>query len=262
MKWKLKPDEVISYKTSMDQIDTGNHKDISLKGFSKLFGNDSIPDKMNKVFKDMNLDPKHEIYDLRLSEKRKNIIDIEMLLKHEDNNSEGDTSQKGIAEMRTLMNKMLKGVLLRGSIYKDGTIESFYTVNSQKNLLAMFFELPGKTVNVGDSWPLDIHLVSMDQSFVCDSSYHKNVATVTGIEQKDGDNIVNLKYDIIEYIDGFMNSPFGSEPIKTTMKMTYQATAAFSVEKGRWIKYEGVISDARTGFMSMETKQRYTLIEE
>lgn len=164
--------------------------------------------------------------------------------------------------MRMYMEKMSGGVMLRGSIYEDGTIESFYTVNTQKNLLAMFFELPAKAVSVGVSWPVDLHLISMDQSFICDTSYHKNSVNVVSVENKGGETIITLKYDIIEYVEGSVNSPFNDGPTKTTMKMSYRAIAAFSVEKGRWTRYEGVMSEGRTGLISSQTTQKYTLVEE
>jgi hypothetical protein len=233
-----------------------------MNGFSKSFGNDSIQAKIKELYKGLNFDPQHAKYDIHLSEKRGNIIDVEMFLKNEEHKLNGDSLQKGVNPMQTYMNKMLGGVMLRGSVYEDGTIASFYTVNAQKNLLAMFFELPGKTVKVGDTWPLSVQLISMDQSFICDSSYRKNMIKVVGIEKKDGGNIVTLKYDIVEYVDGYMNSPFDNNPVKTTMKMTYQAVATFSVEKGRWIKYEGVLSNSTMGIMSSETAQKYMLVVE
>jgi hypothetical protein len=262
LKWKLKPNEVLSYKASMDEIDTANHKDFSMDGITKVMGNDSISAQINKLYKGLGVDPQHANYEVHLTEKRKNVIDIEMVLKNEDHKQNADTAGLGSKNVQMLMARMLGGVMLRGSIYENGTIESFYMINAQKNMLAMFFELPGKAIKIGDTWPLSVQFISMDQGFVCDSSYRQNHVKVISIEEKNGEHIVKLKYDIAEYVDGNMNSPFGNNTIKTSMKVTYQAVAAFSIEKGRWITYDGVISSSATGFMSAQSTQKYSLVEE
>jgi len=79
MKWKLKPGQVISYRASIDEIDTANHKNLSFNGFSKSFGDDSLALHINNFYKGLNIDPQHQKFDIHLSEKRKNIIDVEMM---------------------------------------------------------------------------------------------------------------------------------------------------------------------------------------
>jgi hypothetical protein len=158
------------------------------------------------------------------------------------------------------MNKALTGVMLRGSVYEDGTIESFYTKNDQKNLLAMFFELPGKPVKVGDTWSISVHLISMDQNFTCDSSYRKNNVTLVGIENKNGEHFANLRYDIVEYVEGSFISPFDNSKVETIMKVTFTAAAYFSLEKGRWVVFDGVMSQSSSGIMSSRSKQKLSLI--
>ena len=124
----------------------------------------------------------------------------------------------------------------------------------------MMFELPGKSVKPGDTWPLSIHLISMDQNFKCDSSYHKNSVMLINIENKDGEHIATLKYDIVEFVDGEFMSPFNGSDVKTSMKMTYQGIATFSIEKGRWTLYEGVMSLSSSGIMSSQSTKKISLI--
>lgn len=126
----------------------------------------------------------------------------------------------------------------------------------------MFFELPGRPVKVGETWSATVGFISMDQNFICDSAFRKNVVTVIAIEQKNNDKVVTLKYDIVEFVAGDFSSPFNGNSVKTTMKMTYQAIAAFSVEKGRWLNYNGIMTISSTGMMAVATTKRFALVEE
>ena len=109
---------------------------------------------------------------------------------------------------KMLVKQMSGGTMLHGEISEEGIIKSFYLANKQKNLVALFFQLPGRPVKVGDEWPLDIQLLSTDQGFICDSSYRKNVVRVVNISNSDGEHIVTLNYDIIEYVHGSYKLPF------------------------------------------------------
>jgi hypothetical protein len=266
MKWKLSPNEVLSYKTVMKEIDTANQKDFSMDGMMKAMGTDKLMDdkdkkaqsvEMQKMLKLLRAQAQHANYVTSLQEKRKNIINIEMKTNNTPDQKSVTDTDKSLKAMQALMNKMSSGA---GSVYEDGTIESFYTKSDQKNLLAMMFELPGKPVKPGGTWPISIYLISMDQNFKCDSSYQKNSVIFNSIEYRNGDHIATLKYDIEEFVDGDFMSPFNSSDVKTSMKMTYQGGAAFSIEKGRWIMYEGVMSLSSTGIMSSQSTQKISLI--
>jgi len=268
LKWKLNPNEVLHYKTVMQEIDTANHKDFSMDGMMKATGVDkdstNIED-VKKMFKELAKQAQHINYITYLKKDKKNVIGIEMYGK--DTSAQDpvtDTSKMGAAlkGMQAMMKKMASSVMLRGSVYEDGTIQSFYTRNDQKNLLAMFFELPGRPVKVGDTWSLSVNLIAMDQNFTCDSSYKKNKVMLTGIENKNGEHIATLKYDIVEYVEGAFISPFDHSNIKTAMKMSFQAMARFSLEKGRWLVYDGVMAVSSTGMMSSQSTQKLALITE
>jgi hypothetical protein len=249
LRWKLKPGEVITYKTEMKEIDTANHKDMSMAGFSKALGDSTHDDDFKKVIKQLKDQIQHTNFVTHLTEKRKGIIDIELSAKKDDDKSAKDTA----AAMAAMMPD---GVMLRGAIDENGSIESFYTKNDQKNLVAIFFELPGKAIKPGDKWPLSVNFLSMDQNFVCDTSYRRNVAILVGVENKNGEHIARIKYDMEEYVSGdFMNT-------KTTMKMIFQGLAEFSIERGRWVVYDGVMSLSSTGMMISQSTQQLSLIAE
>lgn len=144
-------------------------------------------------------------------------------------------------------------------------IHSFWVKSKQKNLIAMFFELPNKPVKVGDTWQIDVNLIANDQNFECDSAYKINMVTLTDIKKINGETIAVIKYEIEEFVDGSFNSPafFGSGgPTQTMMKFTHQAIAEFSIDKGRWISYDGIMGLVASGIMTSNTKKKFSLIPE
>ena len=264
MKWKIKPGDSIVYKTIMDEIDTANAK-FSISGMAKSMGNDSINKEEEKIFKQLRngLKENSEFITI-LKENRKGFIDIEMHGIPDKNDTSNFTSKPGNDQQnfRALMKQALSGVTLRGAIYEDGSIQSFYTKSAQKNLIAAMFQLPGKSVKVGDSWPIDVNFIGMDQSFICDSSFKKNKVIVTDISNTNNEHVVTLKYDIVEFITGDFISPFDSKPIKTTMTYSHQGIAHFSIERGKWIDYNCVMSNISTGAISSQIETRLSLLPE
>src|SRR6185437_5414190 len=214
-----------------------------MNGFMRTMGDNADTADFQKVFKQLSKIAVQSNFVTYLKESRNNIIDIEMHLKDPAVKTVTDTGKmaKELSDMIAMEAKMNSGIVLRGAVHEDGTIESFYTKNDQKNLISTFFELPGKFAKLGDKWALNVNFLSMDQSFTCDSSFKKNKVTVIRIDNKDGEHIVTLQYDIEEYVVGNFNSPFNNQPVKTSMKMTHKALAEFSVEKGRWISYNGIM---------------------
>ncbi|MDB5149058.1 MAG: hypothetical protein JWQ57_3078 [Mucilaginibacter sp.] len=263
LKWKLLPNEVITYKTIMVGVDTADKK-FDMRGLAKAMGaGDAVNwDDAQKMLKKFNtiLQPASMV--TTLAEKRKGIIDIELITKNDDKQ---DTANSGLSEAEKMFKQMSAGVQLRGAIHEDGTIESFYLKSEQKNIIALLFELPGKSIKQGDSWPLSVNLLTADQNFNCDSSYRKNLVTAVKLENINGEQIFTLKYDISEYIKGDFTipSPMGVQtPVKTVMSMNYQAIAKFSVDKGRWVGYDGLLSYNSSGVMTASTKEKYSLIGE
>jgi len=265
MKWKLKPGEVLSYKTTMEETDTANRKDISMNGFMKSMGNDSAQIEAKKFFEDFRKQAPHPNYVTHLTENKKKIIDIEMLASDTTTPKPiTDTGAAAVSEraMQMMMHKAANGTALRGAIYEDGTLESFYTQSSQKNLIAIMFVLPGHPVKTGDSWPLHVNFLAMNEGFKCDSSFKKDMVTVVKIENRNNEQVVTLKYDILEYISGTLNSPMDNSDQKLSMKIGFNGVASFSIEKGRWIAFDGVLFTDNSGAMESRNAQRLSLVEE
>ncbi|HEK22381.1 MAG TPA: hypothetical protein ENO28_18210 [Bacteroidetes bacterium] len=200
-----------------------------------------------------------QYYISKLKETRKGTIDIEMVLPEIKTHT--DTSKAG--ELYAMMSKLSGGVMLRGAVNNDGQIKSFYLNAEQKNMIAFFFELPGKPVKVGDKWPISTNLLHTDQSFKCDSAFKRSEVTVLAIENIGNDKIVTLKYDIQEYINGEykVGDMFKSINGKATMMVAEKAIGKFSVNKGRWVSYEGELTyNNEAGLAPIKSKQILSLI--
>jgi hypothetical protein len=263
LRWKLQPNEVISYKTTMQEIDTANHRGLAIDNLIKSSGINDQTSEFQKAMKQLDKEMQLSNFITNLKKNNKNTIDIEMYLKDTSKLTTDTGKMADIQnDMKKAIVKMNKGIMLRGQVNEDGTIESFYTKRDQKNLIAALFELPGRPVKLGDSWAVDVHFLSMDQNFTCDSAFKKNIVKVVAISNTGGEHIVTLKYDIIEYVTGVFNSPFDNNPIRTSMKMTHQALANFSLEKGRWVSYNGIMALSATGAMSIQTTKEISLVLE
>jgi predicted CopG family antitoxin len=268
LNWKINSGETLSYQTVMTEIDTSTVK----FNFGGLFNalsdstNENI-DEAQKLFEELNKSFQNIDFVTNLTNKKNGIIDIVMQTRPKENVEEvkSDTLDEKMAEMMKMMQSMSQGVMLRGSVFETGGIHSFWVKSNQKNLIAIFFELPQNPVKVGDTWELDVNLIANDQNFECDSAYKVNKVTLTDLKSKNNETIAVLKYEIIEFVDGTFHSPSfmgKGGPTKTMMKFTYQAIAEFSIEKGRWISYDGIMSLEASGIMTSNTKKKFSLIRE
>jgi hypothetical protein len=114
---------------------------------------------------------------------------------------------------------------------------------------------------IGDKWELDLNWITTDHNFRCDSMSRINEVKLVNIKIKDNDTIAVLKYKNYEKIVGDFNFPFGTKAVPTMFYMRYDAICEFSITKGRWQNYSGIISYKSTGYQNAEYKQRFALIE-
>ncbi|MEP6750455.1 MAG: hypothetical protein ABJB86_22140, partial [Bacteroidota bacterium] len=138
LKWKLQPKEILAYNTVMQEIDTANFKDFSVDfGILLKIFEDSTnkkTDEAKKFFSEINKSLKENGLVTKLRENKPGVIGIEMVMKQKDDNpaSKKDTTENIIK----MMSKLNGNVMLRGAINENGSIQSFYVKNDQKNLIA------------------------------------------------------------------------------------------------------------------------------
>ncbi len=270
LKWKIGSEEQLNYTTIMSQVDSSEFEmtfgDFFKSGLDEI---DSITGEFDSIFTLMSEEMLNQDYVTTLTNKGKDVIDIVIATKpaeDEETNINNDDSNFDDKSFFELYKTFSQGVMMRGSVYADGGVHSFWVVNAQKNIIALFFELPSKPVKIGDTWSLDINFIENAMNFVCDSSYRENEVKLSDIKIVNGDTIAVLQYNIVEYIDGILNPPSlfmnNNSDMQTVMKYSYQGVSEFSISQGRWVSYYGIMSSEVSGFMSMNLKQKYALIKE
>lgn len=291
LEWKIKKNDTIKYKTIMNPVqvkdEISENKDLNSVFSGKDFK------EMQKLVSDMNSSLKYETK-LYLNNKNDKFIDIVMnTINEEKSDSKSDLNElmsqmekeskkkkgkKSKEEIDTLsMKKMMKGisalnnnVVLRGRLSSKGEIISNYYKNSQKNLIAILFELPNKEVKIGEKWKLNVNFIEMDQNFICDSLYNENFAFIEKVIDSNNEKIAVIKYQITEFVSGDFNNPMtgflGSEKEdaerKTYLKASHTATANFSITKGKWITYDGALTvENNVSFLGGKSKTEFKLLE-
>lgn len=269
LQWKIDKNEKLNYLTVMSEKDSTSIE-MDYGSLVKYLSDSSINDlkEIRKEVENINDEFKNTDYIMTLSTEQEGIVDVVMVTKPEEEliKTENDSTDIEDAELSEMFKNLSKGVMLRGSVYKSGQIHSFWVKSQQKNLIALFFQLPSGPVKIGDSWSLDVNLIANDHNFVCDSSFHLNQVTLIDLKKQKGETIAVLNYNIVEYVHGDFNSPmfFGNEGGKkeTMMKFSHQGTAEFSIDQGRWITYNGTMHLRATGIMTANTKTKFTLTKE
>ena len=288
LQWKIGENEELNYLTIMDEQEGSTQQmnfgeifkelannfdfdeDELVEGFDNEVDEVELEKEIDEFFNTLRDGIKTPDFDYvtTLTNKNKGVIDIVMTTRKKDSNEEiADETLENpeIGGLESLFS-MQSGVVLRGSVYETGGIHSFWLNSSQKNLIAIFFELPKNPVKIGDKWSLDINLISNDQNFECETAYKINEVELTDIKNINGERIAVLQYNIEEYVEGKFNTPTffgGSGGVKETMmRFSYQGNAEFSIDRGRWIKFDGLMTMESTGFLESNVKTNYSLIQE
>lgn len=272
LRWKLSQNDTLRYKTVMNEIGESSFQ-LNLGGLFDTFTKDSISNGKS-TGKDFFNKLQHQFNDTQLSsiltrsQDFENVIDIAVVVdsdEKEDEISLEDDEDEVAAKLQKMMNSMMKGTMLRGSIHTDGSLHSFWVKSNQKNLLSVFFELPNTPISKGDTWTLDnVNLISNDQNFICREAKKKNTITLTDIKEINGETIAVIDYDILEYVSGDFNAPtlHGTNGTRTTMEFVYKAQGEFSLDKGKWVSYNGILSFDASGIMESKQKKKFALIEQ
>ena len=252
LKWKLEAGEELKYRTIMNALDESS---ISFDFSQFLETAEESPGEnteLEKMLSDLNKAFKNMSFESALSLKEENLVEVTISGLPFEGEGEPDPMQQ-----------LMEGVQLRGSVYADGGVHSFWVKSAQKNLIALLFELPKEPVAVGDSWPLEVNFISNDQNFVCTESKKWGQAELVGLEQENGETVAVIRYDFGEMVKGDFVMPGLSEegagkPL--SMNFTHHAVARFSVDRGRWVVYDGLMTLLAEGMMNSDQKTKLTLL--
>ena len=216
----------------------------------------SITDSLfnSDIFKELREMNQHSDMKTYLAESNvfEGIIDVEMI-RREVNENNDSLKKIGFSDMLT-------GTQLKGTIHPNGSIHSFWLNNAQKNLISLFFELPKMKIKVGDVWSLqNLNYIQYGNIFNCEKAEKTNEVKLTGIRNIDNDKIAIIEYNIHEFVSGKIEF-FGSI-IPSQMEVSFKAKSEFSVNKGKWVSYFGLLTVKSNGMMNSNSSQKFVLIE-
>ncbi len=254
IKWKIDTGDIIAYQTIMEDIDTARIEEpFLLKEMKELYADSTTNEDvdLNDFYELMKKDVE-DLTTITILKRKKEWIDVQLIVENLDEDTAKDSAS---------FSSFMKGVQLRGLLNQNGDIQSFYTINKQKNLLALFFQLPSHPVAIGDKWSIDMNWLQMDQHFDCDTMSKINEVKLIEVKIDGKDTIAVIRYKNYEMVKGGYLSPFSNKSIESFIDSRYDAICEFSINEGKWRNYSGIFSIITSGYQNSSYKQKFVLYE-
>lgn len=183
----------------------------------------------------------------------KNIIDVKISQRLEDSGMD----EKTVAAIKKELD-LEENVLLRGAVFSDGGIYTYFLENQQKSLLAAAFELPKKAVSKGDVWAIDFSCLDIKGVVITDTVARNIQVKAEDIETIQGDTIVTISYDLTEFMQG--KTQIGKDKFKPMgFAVKYLGRGKFSSNQGRWLAYDAVFTLESAGMMTGKMKGVFSM---
>lgn len=183
----------------------------------------------------------------------KNIIDVKISQRLEDSGMD----EKTVAMVKEELG-LEENVLLRGAVFSDGGIYTYFLENQQKSLLAAAFELPKKAVSKGDVWAIDFSCLDIKGVIITDTIARNILVKAEDIETLQGDTIVTISYDLTEFMQG--KTQIGKDKFKPLgFDVKYLGRGKFSSNQGKWLEYDAVFTLEAAGMMTGKMKGIFSM---
>ncbi len=242
LKWKVADNDVIIYNIKMKTVDSlskisKTRMKVLIESLSNIYGDSII------ITKDTD-----DLYKGLV--KQLNMMSYFALIRHNDENSlkidfiTKQTKQYNQIKYLELFNKFIKKAFFKGLLKTDGhlvTEEGEAIWDPKINIL---FQLPSKPVSIGEFWSLNI-IPEWQKERKMNFS---NKVTLSDISIENGDTVALLKYDL-------------QNTEQSGKKLGFNGNARFNISKGKWIEYEGTLSQQTTDMLSMKQTQYMKLSE-
>lgn len=245
LQWKVTPANPLFYNVVLDLTNTSDFTigdaDIPIK---------TITQEAAQNFFD--LFGKKPCYAI-LRNKSHQLVDVKISQRLEDSGMDEKTldaykNQLGLEE----------NVLLRGMVFADGGISTYFLENQQKSLLAAGFELPNKAISKGDTWRIDFSCLDLDGIIITDTISKKTLVKAEELEFAGGDTLVTISYDLSEFMKG--KRQLTKDKFKEIgFDVRYAGLGKFSVQQGRWLEYNAVFTLETFGLMNGKMKGIFAL---
>jgi hypothetical protein len=250
--WQV-PAKYMAFDTIMEEA---AHDSKFSMSFEQFLDDEEASDKAAKLFEDFEF-PKTTSMTAVLTPGKDGSIVVRMIMGKAQFDSPPASEQA--AQIQKLMESMSGTVQLRGEMDSRGKLVSFYTPQRQKNLLSIFFELPGQCVAIGDEWSLSLNLLEMDQNFIADNATRHNTVRLVDIEERGGAKVAVLDYFVLESVSGTFTIPMQDKAIPTETSMTFTGRGYFNITEGRWQQLVGTLIMESSGVMTARSTQLLAL---
>lgn len=257
LKWKINDGEIVTYKTKMSPFNDNTENSLTLD-VDRIIESKKFDDKLKNQLSTLKFPNESKI--TTYLKGSKNNISVEMILNELKVPTIDNQDYQLQKKLNDQFQNMKGSVQLRGTINKNGTVESFYLEQKQKNLLAMFFELPSTKVSKGDEWSIGVNCLSMGSGYVNESAGRINKVHLSDIaHDPEKGNVAIIDYLIAEKISGTLHNPISNKTTPISMTCSYLGRHEFSIDKGRWLKANGEFAIHSKGFMNSNVKQQFAL---
>lgn len=185
--------------------------------------------------------------------KPKNVIDVKVSQRLEDSGMDSETveaikKQLGLEE----------NVLLRGSVFSNGGICTYFIENQQKSLLSAAFELPTKEISKGDVWEIDFSCIDLKGVIITDTISRNVKVKADNVEMINADTVVTISYDLTEFMKG--KRQISRNDFKEIgFEVKYIGIGKFSTNQGKWLDYDAVFTLESFGIMAGKMKGIFSL---
>ncbi len=169
-----------------------------------------------------------------------------------------DAKNKELEQFTKLMNSQPQ---LEGVLDNKGRIDSFYLPQSQKNLISLMYELPKQSVQVGDTWPINLFCIQMGAGFSANKAKRISRVELRDITIDENNNkIAVMQYTHTEIVQGSMLNPMNQQKISSQMTCSYIGKHEFYIDKGYWKSINGQMEIQSEGMMKSKMKQKIAML--
>ncbi len=243
LKWNIPEKDVVIYNIQMKTIDSLSSVDEKgmqtlIESVSKIYG-DSIKVELSSASLHKGLMQQLNMlsYFAIVRSDKKDNLKIDFITRQ--------TKQYEPIKYIDIFNKFIKKAFFKGVLSTDGLLYTNEGAEVWDPKINILFQLPNNPIEIGESWALNI--IPEWQKNKLDSNT-VNKVTLTNIIVENGDSIAIIKYDL-------KNSESSGKT------MGFQGNAKFNMTKGKWIRYDGYLSQKTIGMLSMKQVQKIELNE-
>lgn len=225
--WKIQPGEEVKYLSIASEIEPLDQ--FKLDGLEVLKNSD-LQEKVNNKLKSYEA-PAPTLEALLIGSE--NGFNARFVAIKPDFNT-APTSEEEKAK-RAFLEDRAGTVELLADLDSKGKLQSFYLAQKQKNILALFFQLPDTKLEKGAQWKLPVTFIQIGQGFVPLEAVRDQRAELLDVSKNQhGESIAEVSYVMAEKVSGQFEYTSSDQVVPVSSSNSYFANGLFNVDKGRW----------------------------